>query len=67
MLFGEVDPEVTNPDKLGLVEVSLEEILEKQAVQQQEEEEARYTTSSLRLQIQEGIYDSREKVFFLQL
>ena len=32
MLLGEVDPEVTDPDKFGLVEVSLEEILEKQAV-----------------------------------
>merc|ERR1712198_631776 len=37
VLLGEVDPEKTDPDKLGLVEVSLEEILEKQAVQQQEE------------------------------
>merc|ERR1712142_779484 len=40
VLLGEVDPDKTNPDSLGLVEVSLEEILEKQAVQQQEKEEA---------------------------
>merc|ERR1711918_70937 len=40
VLLGEVDPEKTNPDSLGLVEVSLEEILEKQTVQQQEKEEA---------------------------
>ena len=66
VLLGEVDPEKTDPDKLGLVEVSLEEILEKQVVQQQEEEEARYTTSSLRLQIQEGIL-IQEKKCLLQL
>ena len=40
VLLGEVDPNKTDPDSLGLVEVSLEEILEKQAVQQQEKEEA---------------------------
>ena len=40
VLLGEVDPEKTDPDSLGLVEVSLEEILEKQAVHQQEKEEA---------------------------
>merc|ERR1712126_586348 len=40
VLLGEVDPDKTDPDSLGLVEVSLEEILEKQAVQQQEKEEA---------------------------
>ena len=40
VLLGEVDPEKIDPDSLGLVEVSLEEILEKQAVHQQEKEEA---------------------------
>lgn len=40
VLLGEVDPNKTDPDSLGLVEVSLEEILEKQAVQQAEKEEA---------------------------
>ena len=40
VLLGEGDPEKTDADSLVLVEVSLEEILEKQAVHQQEKEEA---------------------------
>jgi U6 snRNA-associated Sm-like protein LSm1 len=39
VLLGEIDQEKTEPGALGLVEVSLEEILEKQAMQQQEKEE----------------------------
>ena len=38
VLLGEVDPNKADPE--SLVEVSLEEILEKQAVQQAEKEEA---------------------------
>lgn len=40
VLLGEIDAEKTEPGKLGLQEVSLEEILEKQAVHQAEKEEA---------------------------
>merc|ERR1719370_955843 len=39
VLLGEIDLEKTEPAALGLTEVSLEEILEKQAVQQSEKEE----------------------------
>jgi len=40
VLLGEIDVEKTEPKDIGLTEVSLEEILEKQAVQQAEKEEA---------------------------
>ena len=40
VLLGEIDAEKTEPKDIGLTEVSLEEILEKQAVQQAEKEEA---------------------------
>ena len=52
VLLGEIDQEKTEPGALGLVEVSLEEILEKQAVQQQEKEE----TDRIRFDEQTNIY-----------
>jgi U6 snRNA-associated Sm-like protein LSm1 len=39
VLLGEIDQEKTEPGSLGLQEVSLEQILERQAVQQAEKEE----------------------------
>ena len=62
VLLGEIDTEKTEPGKLGLMEVSLEEILEKQAVQQQEKEEQdriRWVLSNLNMKHINDLFQSQ--------
>ena len=47
VLLGEVDPNKTDPDSLGLVEVSLEEILEKQAAKKEASPDAGKSAAEL--------------------